>query len=112
MNLLPSTLKRKSTMGSRYRVSEIEQIIANIRFVAEKMGDDWRDFSAEDYKNICTHNVSSKELEVLDFLAGETKEIVFHLGSGSTYGETHKPCLVKKNEVYSFIFPDFILLFS
>jgi hypothetical protein len=110
MNITPSLLLSKSTMNSRYQSSEIEQIISNICYVAKVMGDDWRPFSADDYTNHCLHKVSEAEIRTLEYLAGEIKNISFNRGSGSV--SWARPCLEKKDGMYHFILPDFMLWFS
>lgn len=52
--------------GSNFRKSEFETIATNIIIVSIESGDKWFDFSWEDYKKLCSHQVTTLELDFLN----------------------------------------------
>lgn len=52
--------------GSDFNNSELETIARNIIIVSKKSGDQWIEFSCEDYQRLCNHQVTAWELWYLN----------------------------------------------
>jgi len=57
---------RGGLVGSALGNSEKETIACNIIFICEENGDNWFNFSWQDYRQHCVHNVTDDERIVLD----------------------------------------------
>ncbi len=57
--------------GSLLQKSEKETIACNIIVIGRKSGDNWPEFSWEQYVNLCEHEVTGAEHAVLDQLVKE-----------------------------------------
>jgi len=57
--------------GSELRKSEKETIACNIILISRKNDNEWLEFTFDEYKNRCQHNVTESEKSVLDELVSD-----------------------------------------
>jgi len=57
---------QKGLWDTPFRNSEKETIARNIIFFSHKNGDEWKSFSFDDYRSMCSHNVTDSEKSILD----------------------------------------------
>ena len=60
-----------SLCGSELRKSEKETIARNIILISRKNDNEWLEFTFDEYKKRCRHNVTEGEKDVLDELVND-----------------------------------------
>ena len=71
MDTKPSNINIKGRLcGSKFEKAEYERIAVNIIIIAiKKKNDNLFSFSSDEYKDLCDHSVSSREIELMQEMA-------------------------------------------
>ena len=69
----PSNINIKGRLcGSKFEKAEYERIAVNIIIIAiKKKNDNWFSFSSDEFKDLCDNSVSSREIELIQEMAGK-----------------------------------------